>query len=107
MFTNGFLQYEIVNDDAGFNQYGEPVSKAASEWSNPIPCSIKTNSDNRKGKYEDGEFRVASFVVLLENEGKLFKANRIRLERYGSALGEYRVQSIEELRTVGRLQIIV
>lgn len=107
MFTNGFLQYEIVNDDAGFNQYGEPISEVASEWSNPIPCSIKTNSDNRKGKYEDGEFRVASFVVLLENGGKPFGANRIRLERYGSALGEYRVQSIEELRTVGRLQIIV
>lgn len=107
MFTNGFLQYEIVNDDAEFNQYGEPVSGAASEWSKPIACSIKTNQDNRKGRYEDGEFRIASFIVMLEDGCERFNANRIRLERYGNTLGEFRVQSIEELRTVGRLQIIV
>jgi hypothetical protein len=107
MFTNGFLQYKIVNEDAEFNEYGEPVSDAASEWSEPIACSIKTNKDNRKGKYEDGEFRVASFIILLEDRNEPFDANRVRLERYGNTLGEYRVQSIEELRTVGRLQIIV
>lgn len=106
MRTNGFLRYEIIKNDADFNQYGEPNTEAAVEWSEPLPCSIKTNSDSRKGKYEDGEFRVASFTVLIEEQDK-FTANRVRLERSSRELGEYRIQAIEELETVGRIKITV
>lgn len=106
MRTNGFLKYEIVKEVSDFNEYGEPNKEATVEWSEPVPCSIKTNSDNRKGKYEDGEFRVASFTVLIEEQDK-FTSNRIYLERSEQALGEYRIQSIEELETVGRIQITV
>ena len=105
MRTNGFLKYEIVNNASDFNEHGEPVSGASVEWSEPVPCSIMTNSDNRKGKYEDGEFRMASLTILIEDME--FNANRIRLERSGRELGEYRVQSIEELETVGRVKITV
>jgi hypothetical protein len=106
MRTNGFLKYEIVKEVADFNEYGEPDTEAAVEWSEPVPCSIKTNSDNRKGKYEDGEFRVASFVVLIEEQDK-FSSSHIYLERSGEALGEYRIQATEALETVGRIQITV
>lgn len=105
MRTNGFLQYEIVTNGSDFNEYGEPVSEASIKWSNPVPCLIKTNSDNRKGKYEDGEFRMASFTVLIES--MRFNANRIRLERSGRRLGEYRIQNIEDLETFGRIKITV
>lgn len=103
MRTNGTLKYEIVSG-GGLNDYGE-VEEAHSEWSDPIPCSIKTNSDTRKGKYEDGEFRQASFTVLIESAE--FPHKRISLERQGENLGEYRVLSSEPLTTVGRTQIMV
>lgn len=103
MRTNGTLRYESVSD-GGFNEYGEPI-EAQSAWSDPIPCSVKTNSDTRKGVYEDGEFRQASFTILIELDE--FPHKRISLERQGESLGEYRVLSSEPLTTVGRTQIIV
>lgn len=103
MRTNGYIQYEVLSG-GGINEFGEAITPI-SEWSEPIPCSIKTNSDNRKGKYEDGEFRRASFTILVELMS--FPHNRIKLERYGEQLGEYRVMSAEPLTSVGRTQILV
>lgn len=103
MRTNGILRYEVVRE-GGVDEYGEVIAPS-SEWSEPIPCSIKTNSDNRKGKYEDGEFRQASFTVLVELTP--FPYGRVSLQRSGEELGEYRVLSSEPLTSVGRTQIIV
>lgn len=104
MRTNGTLQYLKVIP-GGENEFGEPV-EATTEWSDPIDCSIKTNSDNRKGKYEDGEFRMASFTVHIESEEKA-QFERVKLTRHSEELGEYRVMSREPLTTVGRIQILV
>lgn len=104
MRTNGTLQYQIITP-AGVDEYGEPVA-AESTWSEPIDCSIKTNTDNRKGVYEDGEFRQASFTVLIEDSTEI-DFDRLKLIRYSENLGEYRVMSIEPLTTVGRIQILV
>ncbi len=103
MRTNGTLRYETVSD-GGENEYGEPI-EAQSVWSDPIPCSIKTNSDTRKGKYEDGLFRQASFLILIECAE--FPHKRISLQRKGEDLGEYLILSCEPLTTVGRTQIMV
>lgn len=92
-------------NDGGLNEWGEVADTAQSTWSVPIPCSIKTNSDTRKGKYEDGEFRQASFLILVEVMP--FPHVRVKLERHGEELGEYRVLSSEPLTTVGRTQIMV
>ena len=103
MRTNGTLQYEVV-EGGGLNEYGEPIA-AQSNWSDPIPCSIKTNSDTRKGRYEDGIFRQASFLIIIELA--VFPNSRISLVRNGENLGEYDVLSSEPLTTVGRTQIMV
>lgn len=105
MRTNGVLQYQILSDDQVEDQYGEISSEATPEWSEEIPCSIKTNSDSRKGSYEDGEFRNASFTILIELEK--FPYKRIRLKRLDEDLGEFQILSSEPLTTVGRTQIIV
>ena len=96
--------YYGLNADEVLSEWGEPI-KAQSAWSEAIPCSIKTNSDNRKGRYEDGEFRQASFTILVECIP--FPYNRVKLERMGENLGEYRVMNAEPLTTVGRTQIVV
>lgn len=105
MRHNGTLKILEVTKENGTDEYGEPIA-ALTAWGDPIPCSVKTNSDTRKGKYEDGEFRQASFIVLIEWRED-FSADRIMLERLGEELGEYRVLSVEPLSTVGRIQIMV
>lgn len=87
------------------NEFGELV-ESTSLWSEPIPCHIKTNSDNRRGKYEDGEFRQASFTILTEQMDNL-SFNRVRLERQGEDLGEYGVMNAENIESRNRTQILV
>lgn len=103
MRTNGTLRYEKLVD-GGINEYGEPIP-AHSEWSEPIECSIKTNSDNRIGRYEDGVFRMASFTIMIELAE--FPYNSIKLERLGEYLGEYKTLNAEPLMSVGRTKITV
>lgn len=105
MRYNGSLTYQILTENEHMNEYGEPISAEAA-WASPVHCSIKTNSDTRKGKYEDGEFRMASFTILIEFVAG-FAADRVKLERLGEDLGEYRVLSVEPLATVGRIHIMV
>lgn len=104
MRTNGSFQYEITNP-GGFNEYGEQM-ESTTEWSDKIRCSVKANSDTRKGKYEDGKFRQASYIVLTECRG-LKDVKRIRIERLTENLGEHDVLNIEPMTTVGRIQILV
>lgn len=86
------------------NDFGEVVASDV-EWSEPVECSIKTNSDNRIGRYEDGVFRMASFTILLECTE--FSSERISIERQGEQLGEYEIISKEPLYGVGRVKIVV
>ena len=107
MRTNGTLQYQKLSTGS-VDDNGEPIAPTEA-WSEEIACSIKTNSDNRKGVYEDGEFRVASFLILLEADAKqqFESIKRIKLKRGSELLGEYRVLCSEPLVTQGRFQITV
>lgn len=106
MRFNGLLKYQIeLAESEELNEYGEIETSQSPSWSDDIPCSIKTNTDTRKGHYEDGEFRQASFTILIELAE--FIAKRVKLSRLGEELGEYRVLSVEPLTTVGRVQILV
>lgn len=103
MRTNGLLYIE-TRTPGGVNEHGEPMGDTV-QWSEaPLGCLIAPNSDTRLGKYEDGEFRQASYTVL--TEGDWIEAERIRLVRGAENLGEYRVISVREL-SLGRAQIIV
>lgn len=102
MRTNGILRYQIISEN-GFNDDGEPFASVA--WSEAIPCSIKTVTNNSKGRYEDGKFNQASYEVLVETIP--LDVRRIRLERDGILLGEYPIQGLPTPTTMGRVKIIV
>ena len=132
MKLNGTLKVALTSKEV-VNEYGEIIQNSV-EWSTPFDCCITTNSDNRKGKYEDGEFRASAYMVILEDSGAIYDAlrsaddtlvndgtdggihdveyqtaniDRVMLSRYGENLGEFRVQSIELFPSVGRIQLIV
>lgn len=110
MRTNGIMQYEIITG-GGVNKFGEPIAPVKS-WSKPIRCSIRTNTDNRRGRYEDGLFRQASFVVVIERNAHrdidvLSVIKRVRLMRGAESLGEHFVLSVVPADSVGRVQIDV
>lgn len=105
MRYNGTIRYEKTTE-GGENEFGEPIP-AQTGWSESIKCSVKANSDTRKGKYEDGKFRQASYVVLLECQKLPDGISRVRITRYTENLGEHDIMNIEPLVTVGRIQILV
>lgn len=110
MRTNGTLQYEIITG-GGVNEYGEPVV-SQSRWCEPIRCSIRTNNDNRRGRYDDGVFRQSSYTVLIERNAHrdidaIADIKRVRIVRGRESLGEYFVMSVVPCDSVGRIQIDV
>lgn len=105
MRKNGSISYETATP-GGTNEWGEPIP-ATTGWSDPIDCSIKANSDTRKGRYEDGVFRQASYVVLIEAQTLPTGIKRLRLTRHTEDLGEHDILNIEPLLTAGRIQILV
>lgn len=105
MRYNGSIQYETTTP-GGIDNNGEPTP-AETVWSEPIKCSIRANSDTRKGIYEDGKFRQASYVVLIENQAIPSDIKRLQITRHFENLGEHDILNIELLTTVGRIQIMV
>ena len=105
MRYNGSIQIEHTSP-GGENEHGEPIP-AQTEWSAPIKCSVKAITDTRKSKYEDGKFRQASYVVLIESQSLPANTNRVRISRLSEDLGEHDILNIEPLMTVGRIQILV
>ena len=132
MRHNGTLKIAFISEDTE-NEYGEIVQGKVA-WSHPYDCLITTNSDNRIGRYEDGEFRMSSYTILIENSKEFYAAlaaecgslvvteedgevilvkherpiiEMVSLTRYGEHLGEFSVQSLEAFPAVGRVQIHV
>ncbi|MCQ2299703.1 MAG: hypothetical protein MJZ81_06235 [Bacteroidales bacterium] len=109
MRINGLIYAMLPEGTEGieFDIDGNPVAAGIS-WSEGIECSVQTVRDTRKGVYEDGNFRQASFSILVEEVTEALRnAGIVRVERLGEDLGEYRVMSIEPLETVGRVRIMV
>lgn len=105
MYVNGKIQFGITSKGA-VNVYGEPVDSELC-WGQEIPCLIKANSDSRQGKYVDGHFRQASYVVLIESKDIPVDTQRVRLRRYAEPLGEHPIIEIVPLLTLGRIRITV
>lgn len=105
MRTNGYLQY-LTHTEGGFNEDGEPIMDT-DIWSSPVSCSIKTVTNNSKGRYEDGKFNQASYEVLVESGKVPIDINRVKLARHDVELGEYAVQGKPVPTTMDRVIIIV
>lgn len=103
MINNGTIEVRTASG-GGFDDDGNPIP--VSETFTSIPCRINTVSKSDTGRYEDGKFTQASYLIFIDGN-KEIAAERVRLHRHGVFLGEYKVQSNEYLHLVGRNKIIV
>lgn len=106
MRTNGTLQY-CLPSVGGFNEDGEPIAAGTPSYSEDIPCSIRTVTNNSKGRYEDGKFNQASYEVLVETANCPLDINRVRLYRSGICLGEFAVQGVPTPTSMDRVIIVL
>ena len=107
MRTNGTLKYSIIVPNSEiFNQDGEPIAVGIS-WSEDIPCSIRTVTNNSKGRYEDGKFNQYSYEILVETANLPIDVRRVKLFRCGIDLGEFAVQGLPVPTTMNRIKIVV
>lgn len=130
MQTNGTISPAIISHSE--NEYGE-ISTSQVMWGTAIHCAIVTNADTRIGKYEDGEFRMSAYKVLIDTTTPFFQAvtdennavavttewdaivvnskqfnfERVRLTRYDEYLGEFRVQRYNIFPRMGRIELLL
>lgn len=106
IICNGKIRFALCGTSA-VNALGEPVAGEAG-WGAWIACRIETTTDTRKGVYEDGKYRHAEFMVLIDHHHhRLPSSVRVELERLGEPLGAYDVISVTPLEAVHALKLMV
>lgn len=107
MRENGTLRYKMISGNMPLDDNGDPVS-ADESWSAAIPCLVRTANESMKARYEDGEYHSVSMEILIEYMQPFCKCGgSVIIDRKGEHLGEFRIVSVEEMPTVGRIRILV
>lgn len=87
---------------------GYPVRPSDVAWDEPVPCQYAANRYNGLGKVDGEHFTVAAYTILIEDDGRPFEAEQIRLkDRDGNLVGEYSVMQVEPLDAVCEIKILV
>lgn len=95
VFLNGILTYSQIETQR-LDKYGNPIAENATE--KHVQCFINTSSENRNGRYEDGQFKHATYNVLVDMDSveDNFNPKRISLlHQQKGNLGSFPVQRIE------------
>lgn len=107
MRYNGELQY-LIHEGDELNEFGELIA-GESSWSEPLKCSVNTRADRKNYQKQDGQFRVASFDILLPLDSQFPWNERTRLKvwRDSEYLGEYDIINSELATSTGRQKITI
>ncbi|MGM9810962.1 MAG: hypothetical protein ACI30J_08885 [Paludibacteraceae bacterium] len=108
IFSNGTLRYTSKSSVADVDDNGNPIR--AEEADMEIPCTISVLSEDKKGRYDDGQYKKASYSVTcdLEKVGSSFHPNSIQLiHEFKGDLGSFQVQRIEYYKLTGTVEIWV
>lgn len=104
IIENGKIEVKIKTG-GGLDNDGYPVSPSVS-WGLPIPCQLRANKYNNKGRANGEAFIVASYEILIEEQP--FMSEYVRLsDDAGNVIGEFSVISSEPLASVCQIKILV
>lgn len=99
----GFISAQIKGKDEIVN--GIP-QKGKDTWSELVPCKYTPNEWDDKGTYSGGKFTKYAFDITTSK--MTFKAELIQLYDDDKVLiGEFKVSSLQKLKSVGRIKIKV
>jgi len=102
IFNNGEVCF-LKQIDSGFEN-GNPIEAKTVE-SEPVPCHIVVNTDDKKGRYEDGKFQQYAYVIYMNDT--VIDADIVKLTRSGEYLGDFVIQSVERGKLLNRVKIYV
>jgi hypothetical protein len=101
----GSVKYKILSGGGIDEETGEPV-ESTGKWSKPIECKYRPNLLKNHGKSIDGDFTQSEYTILVND--MTFYANEIQLfNSKGILICQKQIQTLIELETVQRIQIII
>ena len=108
IIANGTIETKVKTAGGIDPETGYPLRPSDVDWSGPIPCQYSANRYNRLGKVNGEHFTIAEYQILIEDDGRPFEADQIRLkDRAGNLVGEYSVMQVEPLDAVCEIKILV
>lgn len=101
---NGYICKQIMT--GGYiDDNGVPVP-GTTTWGSDVECKYFANVSNNKGRYEEGEFKQASFEITTEDMD--FIAGVIQLKNSKKAIiATKEVLSLEELEDIQRIKLTI
>lgn len=105
IICNGTIEIQTTTGGGLDTTTGFPRVGTAS-WGDPIGCQYTPVRQDYLSAVNGEPVKALSFSILIEEQP--FTADRIRLkDRAGNTVGEFSVQSVEELEAVCQLKITV
>lgn len=108
IFPNGYMKYRLAGSASDLDSNGYPVADTG--FSGECRCTITVITDNRKGRYDGGQFRNASYSITcnMEDVSGTFDPTAVSLthDQKGN-LGEFQVQRVEFYNLTGTIEVWV
>ncbi len=108
IFPNGYMKYRLADRGNDLDDNGYAVSDTG--FSGECRCTITVITDNRKGRYDDGQYRNASYSITcnMEDVSDTFNPTAVSLTHDNKGnLGVFQVQRVEYYNLTGTIEVWV
>ena len=108
IFPNGTMKYRLAGTGDDLDKNGFPVADTG--FSGECQCTITASTDNRRGRYDDGQYRNSSYSVTcnLDDVPAAFNPTAVSLtHKHKGDLGEFQVQRVEFYEITRTIEIWV
>lgn len=106
IIENGTIEFKLKQGGGIDPETGYPIEPAAT-WGQPIPCQYIPNNNSFQGRANGEHFTVASYQILIDGMYEV-ASEQLRLkDAAGKEIGQFSLISVEPLRAVDEIKIMV